>query len=78
MKFLCVRTYFLDKRADSFDFHITNSHLIARGMNGHKTIEILPCITTQQGQEIKYKIIIKNLYLLQIGDLASQMFLQGR
>ena len=35
------------------------------------------CLNAQQGQEMKYKTIIKTLNLLQIGDLASQMSIQG-
>ena len=72
-----MRTYlFCGKIADSFDFDITNSHLISRGVHGHETIKIPMCLTAQQGPKIKYKIIINTLHLLQIGNFAAQISLQ--
>ena len=72
MESSCVRTYFLNKGAYLFEFDITNAHLIERCAHGHKTIEILPYITAQKVQEIKWKIIIKALNLSQIGGISDQ------
>ena len=78
MRSSCVRTYFMEKRADSFEFDTTNSQFIVRVAHGHNTIKTPPFLTAHQGKEIKYKMIIKTLHLLQIGDLADPIYLQGR
>ena len=71
-------TIFFDKRADLFGFDITNSKVIVIGEHEHKTIETPLCLIAQQEQQIRYKIILKTLHMLQTGDLAAQMSLQGR
>ena len=73
-----VRTYFVN--GDAKEFVIRDNKLITTGLRGapiYDEIEI--CNTMMElGRRLFYKVIVSNFHVLQIGDLAVQMTLQGR
>lgn len=71
-----VRTIWIDKSA--CEFTIQNDTFVATGPNFRQTFPIPINLLVGQHPTIRFKVIIKNIKILQIGDLAAQMALQGR
>ena len=67
-----MRCIFIDARCTSYT--VTNRILYATGPNIDKQYQI----PIEIENDIKYRIVCKSFYVLQVGDLAAQMALQGR
>ena len=67
------RTMWIDQ--DACNFHIASTTLVAYGPT---KIKIFPIPPELQGKTLRYKVIIRRFRVLQVGDLAAQMTLQGR
>ena len=68
-----VRTMWINQ--DAYNFHIASTTLVAYGPTKNQSFPIPPEL---QGKTLRYKVVVRRFRVLQVGDLAAQMTLQGR
>jgi hypothetical protein len=64
---------FVDKKSSRYDIAGRNLVVSGRGFTKHYSID-----DDLHGTNIRYRVLISSFHVLQVGDLAAQMSLQGR